>query len=258
MRKIVLFASLLLLAAITYSQDSIKTMMYYPKLQISIQAGGSYKNFFVKKYTSPITGSYYKDHQYDGYTQMPTYGYKAGFLVNIKILKHLYVTTGSFFCVRKDVFENNLDTIKKYGLSKGTGYIPGTGTVWDMVSYSEVSNIIRYDYTSYDIELPIMVLLRWKRLNIYAGAYFPMLIYRKAIYTYNYRTALIPLGADCKKFNDYEAPLKVYPSFHVSYAFRIKKQTLEPYLGMDFGVDKSFYIQGGVIFSVYNYIKKKS
>ncbi len=247
MKKSSLIIGLLFFITISYGQDSIKKNMYYPKFQVSIQAGGMYKSFFGNRYIDPAESITVADHKYDKYYKMPTIGYKAGILINIKIIKNLYVTSGTFFCFRKDVYENNLDTINKYGLSKGTGYILGTGHIY---------NIIKYDYSSYDIELPIMLLFRWKRLNIYAGAYFPMLIYRKAIYTYNYRTAQIPLGADCKKFNEYEPPIKVYPSFHISYAFRIKKQTLEPYLGMDFGAKKSFYLQGGIIFSVYNYIKK--
>jgi hypothetical protein len=246
MKKIFLIIGLLFLSTVSYGQDSIKKRMYYPQFQISVQAGGMYENFLGNRYIDPAKSTTVKEHKYDGYTKMPTFGYKAGFLINIKIIKNLYVTTGSFFCFRKEVYENSLDTINKYGLSKGTGYIPETG---------RISNIIRYDYSSYDIELPIMLLFRWKRLNIYAGAYFPMLIYRKAIYTYNYKTAQIPLGADCKKFSEFELPIKVYPSFHISYVFNIRKHTIEPYVGMDFGAKKSFYVQGGLIFSVYNYLK---
>jgi len=245
MKKPILLFHLFLLSFVSYSQDTIKKNTDYPKFQISVQAGGFYKNFFDNGYIEPSTyepGDSFEDHQYERFTKIPTGGFKTGLLINLKFAKQWYFSSGLLFCYRKDVFENNIDSVTKYHSSL----------------VRNIHSTVKYDYTYNNFELPVMVLFKWKRLNFYAGAYVPVLCFKKAAYTYviNKYPQNPPWITSEKTIKSTEIPLKIYPALQISYAFKIKKSSIEPYLGIDFAEKKSFYIQGGIIYSVYNYLKK--
>ena len=245
MKNKLLIVYLFLLSFVSYSQDTIKKNTDYPKFQFSVQAGGFYKNFFDNGYIYPTTyksGDKFEDHQYERFTKIPTFGFKTGLLINVKFAKRWFFSSGLIYCFRKDIFENNIDTVSKYYSS----------------SIRDIHGTVKYDYTYNNFELPLMVLFKWKSLNFYAGVYFPVLCFKNATYTYviNQYPQNPPYITSEKTLKSIELPLKIYPSFQISYVFKIKKNSVEPYLGIDFGEKKSFYIQGGIIFSVYNYLKK--
>jgi len=247
MKKTLIILCLFMLSFAAYCQDTIKKNTDYPKFQISVQAAGFYKYFFNNRYIEPTTyktGDKFEDHQYERFTKIPTGGFKTGLLINIKFANHWYFSSGLLFCFRKDVFENNIDTVTQYYSSP----------------IRNIHSTVKYDYTYNNFELPVMVLFKWKRLNFYAGAYVPVLCFKNATYTYviNQYPASPPYITSKKTIKSIELPLKIYPSFQMSYAFKINKNSIEPYVGLDFGAKRSFYIQGGIIFSVYNYLKKSN
>ncbi len=240
--KNIIFIFLFLFSYLTcLSQDTLKH--FEKKYQFSIQAGGYYKYFICERYIDPTTykkGDKFKEHQYDRFIKIPTYGFKTGLLIDIKFAKHWYFSSGLLFCFRKDVFENNIDTVIKY---------------YNSSTIRNIHNTVKYDYSYNNIELPLMILFKWKRINFYAGVYLPVLTFCKSTYTYvvNQFPQNPPWITSKKIIKSIEIPLKIYPSYQISYAFKIKKHSLAPYLGFDFGAKKSFYIQGGIIFSVYNF-----
>ena len=240
MRKLFLIMSIILATYVSYGQDTIRAKAPHLKYQFSFLVGGFYKSFLGNKYIKPTTfelGDSFEQHQYERSTKSPTGGFKIGAMVDIRMAKHWYFTTGMLFCYRKDIFEYNYDTVKRY-ISNG--------------STRNIHNVLTYNYAYSNLEIPLMILLKLKRINLYVGANIPILSYKVANYSYIIRQPLYPISYSTseKTVQTLEVPFKIYPSWLLSYTFTLPKHTLEPFIGMDFGAKKSFFIQGGLIFTL--------
>ncbi len=240
MRKLFLIMSIILATYVSYGQDTIRAKAHHSKYQFSFLVGGFYKSFFGNRYIKPTTfelGDSFEQHQYERSIQTPTGGFKFGALVDIRMAKHWYFTTGMLFCYRKDIFEYNSDTVKKY----------------NNISYTRnIHNVLTYNYAYTNLEIPLMILLKLKRISLYVGANIPILSYKVANYSYIIRQSYYPIsyGTSEKTVKNLEVPFKIYPTWLLSYSFTLPKHTLEPFIGMDFGARKSFFIQGGLIFTM--------
>ncbi len=245
MRKLFITIGIILIIYVSYGQDSLKYNAQHSKYQFSFLAGGFYKSFLGNKYIKPTTfelGDPFEQHQYERSIKIPAGGFKFGALLDIRMAKHWYFTTGLLFCYRKDIFEYNSDTIKKYN---------------SIGSIRNIYNVLSYNYVYNSLEIPLMILLKFKRINLYAGAFIPILSYKVANYTYIIRQSSYPISYNTseKTIKTLEVPFKIYPSWLMSYTINLAKHRLEPFIGMDFGPKRSFCLQGGLIFTPYNYQK---
>lgn len=237
MKAIYVLICLFLFHQMAFGQDSIRRNTE-KKTQFSLLVGGYYKFFLGKRYIDPTpsnSGEKFQDHQYDRFTQYPAWGYKVGFLLSYKIKKRWYLITGLVFCNRKIIYENNQDTVIKYGNSS---------------SIRDIDNLIKYEYSYNNIELPFILSYKIKRLNLYAGVYIPALTFYNATYTYviNQYPQDPSWGTSQKTIKCVEIPLMIFPTLQISYNFKIKRLLFSPYLGIDFGSKKSVYFQSGIIF----------
>lgn len=245
---------------LSYSQDTIIKKDAGKKFQIAIKASGSYKFFVGDRYIKPTpnnfnANTYYDDfliHQFDGFTKIPTYGFQSGLLLGYQLHKNFQLSLGLLYVLRKEVFKSDRDTVIKYH------------SIFNYSSssyYNLINNVIKYDYTSRNIELPIMITYNWKKINFYAGAHVSIFTINKAVYTYLLYAYKYPYNfCDCttqKTFTSYDIlPLKIFPSFQMSYDLRIKNISLNPFLGIDIGTKKSYFLQGGLILPLRKYPKK--
>jgi hypothetical protein len=220
----------------SFSQDTIGKKINKDKFQCSIKAGGCYKSFWGNKYIAPTPNLAFDTtltHQFDGFKKIPTHSFNVGILFSYKIYNNWHIASGLFYFVRRDVYESNPDTVNKYHTSV---YVP-------------ISGITRYDYFSENIELPLLVLYKYKKINFLAGVHLPIVTFLRTTYTYadNLSPQYATWGTSQKVINTVETSLTVFPTFQISYDLKIKNLSLNPFLGIDFGVKKSFYLQGGII-----------
>jgi hypothetical protein len=214
-------------------QDTIKKICVAGKHQIVLKAGVTYKNFIGAKYMEITTPSYpYNptERQYDGFTKMPTPGFQAGVLWRLTIYRNISLSAGLLYCLRKDTYEGNIDTVKKYH------------------TQTSIHQIIKYEYTYNNIELSVLIGYRIHHFNLMLGVDFAFFSYVKSRYTY------IPdpannSGVSGKTFYDFDPPVKFYPTFQISYDVKIKKVLFSPFMGVDFGTDWAYHLQCGISFA---------
>lgn len=224
-----------LLPMIIFGQDTLHSVK--KKTQFTFQIGVSYKTFLSKKYIEPTPynfGDEFKDHQYDRFTKVSTNGFSVGFLFTRNMNDRWSFETGLIYFLKKDIFENNRDTVIKYG----NGF-----------SMRDIHNVIKYDYSNNNMELPIVFRYTQKKLNFYCGAYIQLLTYKKVIYTYIINQ-YSNWSVSEKTVEGFEMPLIIFPTLQVSYDSRIKNIALNPFAGFYYGItnQRSFYIQLGINF----------
>jgi hypothetical protein len=73
-----------------------------------------------------------------------------------------------------------------------------------------------------------------------------LLTFDKARYSYIPDTN-INNGVDSKTLTSIELPLKVFPTFQISYDLKINDFLISPFLGIEIGSKNAYYIQGGII-----------
>lgn len=231
----------LFLNYIVIGQDTILTN-HKEKFSFSVKAGGYCKFFLGNTYIAPTPENYgddFQEHQYDRFTKVPTYGLQTGFQFSYNIHKRWFFVFGLSFCNRRNVFENNQDTVIKYGIGSNT---------------NDIYNVYKYDYSYNNIELQIMLLYKFKKISIYTGVYIPALTFYKATYSYIILTQLPePHGTSQKTIKGVEIPLMIFPSIFASYKVTIRTFSFDPYLGVDFGSKKSIYLQFGTIFTLVSF-----
>lgn len=215
------------------------------KCQIDLKSGIYYQNFFTNKYIERTDYSYedFNKHKYEGFYKMPAYGYQFELRLTAPLCKRFYFTTGLAFCNRKEVFQTSEDTIKRYYPSAIQG----------------IENILKYDYTFYDIEIPVLISYKIKKINILAGIYFPVFTYVSGTFSYlTTQSSAQPVWEKSEKSLKYiEFPQMIFPSIQVSYDFAIKKLKFAPFIQLDFGSYWSLYLQGGITFNLLSFPIKK-
>jgi hypothetical protein len=266
MKSIYIILSLFSFHCISFGQDTTKKIAKNP-YQFAFKAGGYYENFWRNRYINPTLYSpdeNFQAHQYDRFSKIPTGGYHAGFLITHEIIKNnWYLTSGLLFCYRKNILEINQDSAVKYG------------------SFCDIK---KYDYSYNNIEIPIMILYKTKQINLYLGVNLPILSFYKANYTYvdiqpwnSYQKTIkgfcIPVCGIPSLFPsydiqwspwevtktpaspkvNYDMPL-ILATFQISYDVKIKNISFSPFLGIDIGTKKIFYLQGGIIVPINKYI----
>jgi hypothetical protein len=203
---------------------------FFDKFQISVKAGLLYKNYFGSKVISQ--NAYYSDnvyYKYNGFSKVPTVGFQAGIEIKYKFLKYLTLSSGAIFVQRKECYEGNYETVLLNG------------------SPLSIHKIIKYNYSNYSLEIPVMVGLTIKHLSFSFGVNFPALIYSVARYTYIPDSASLLTG---KTIDNYLKPTHVYPVFQASYDFPIGRFLLSPNFEFELGEMKSVYLQVGAIVSL--------
>jgi hypothetical protein len=231
MKKTVIIFFLFLFHFTSFSQDTLRNEVFKKKHPFSIRTGVSYKNFFGKKYIEIEPDYLYprdESTHYDGFTKIPTIGFQAGILWTCTIYRNLHFSLGLFYYLRKDVYEGNTDTVMKY-------HTP-----------SSIHKIIKYDYSFHNIELPVLLSYKLKKFNLSIGVNLALLNFDKARYSYIPDTN-INNGVDSKTLTSIELPLKVFPTFQISYDLKINDFLISPFLGIEIGSKNAYYIQGGII-----------
>jgi hypothetical protein len=239
MKIIILIVLIINLTLISYCQELQSVNNPELKIAFSIKAGFIYKNYFGNRYIEhPVNNSnQWKKHQFDGFTKIPSAGFQGGGLMNCRIVKQFYFTTGILFSFRKDIYEGDHDTILKYGRVASSHYIE------------------KYDYSYYNLEIPVLLLYRLKKADIFVGIDLPLLSFRTAKYTYIPEPDNDLTG---KKVNELELFKTIFPTIQMSYQCEVGKVLFKPFLGIEFGIKKSFSVQGGIIFPVQKYLHHKS
>jgi hypothetical protein len=212
------------------------------KMQFVIRAGAHYKTFLGNKYIEPTPYGYadeYSKHQYERFTKIPTWGFSTGLLVTYRLNEHWGLTSGLQYFLKKDVFENNQDTVIKYG---NGSYI------------RDIHNTLKYDYTYHNIEVPLLFQYSAKKITFYAGCYFALITYKKATYTYviNQLPQTPQWTSSSKTISGWEIPLKFFPTIQASYEVQLKKIKFSPYIAFYYAVknQNDIYTQLGINFPI--------
>ncbi len=238
MKTVYSFLFLVLIPLMNFGQDSIPNIS--KKIQFSIQIGAHYKTFIDSKYIEPKpynSGDGFIEHQYERFNKVPTFGYNAGLLLSFQLSKHWGITSGILYFLRNDIFENNLDTVIKYGRNSTT---------------RDIRNAFKYDYSHNNIELPIMLKYSVKKVTFHTGCNVSLISYKKA--TYSYVVNQFPNNPEWitsnKTIAEFEMPFKIFPTFQASYDMKIKNVKLNPYVACYYELknQNDFYIQIGIIF----------
>ena len=236
MTKAIYLFACLLTPLLNFGQDTLRQIT--KKSKISIQGGVYYKSFLGDKYIKPSQfnlGDEFKDHQYERFSVVPKFGFSIGILNSYRIIEQWGITSGILYFSRKDLYENNQDTIIKYG---------------NRSSIRNINNILKYDYSFNNIELPILVYYSNRKINFYAGVQLAVLTYKKAIYTYVINQ--FPQNPQWKTSNKtiegFEIPLIVSPTLQIAYNTLIMCIEANPFIGLYYSIniEKSFYMQLGI------------
>jgi hypothetical protein len=223
-KKICIIVCLLCLHHPSFCQDTIRVKE--KKFQVSFTARACFKGFFGSGYVEPTSYSYYSygesflDHQYDRFTKRPAFGFGAGVLFSLRLSKHWRIATGLTYAFRKTIYERNKDTVIRYS---------GPAT------QHNIQNVIKYNYTYNNIELPFQVQFKIRKTTFYGGISLSVLSYRNATYTY-----LMKKNPDLswytsqKTLQEFETTFRIYPSFQISYDCKIKNVLIKPFIGIEF------------------------
>lgn len=190
---------------------------------LSIEAGGSFKGFFGARYIEPTSSGYndpYSKHQYEGFTKMPAYGFGVGIRFAFSLSSHMRFTTGLSYYFRKTIYEKSQDEVITQNFKTDMNYI---------------RNVFRYNYAYNNLEIPILLQYKIKKINIYGGINLSVLSYRVAAYNY-----MIYLYGESSYWNTskknvavLETSFKLYPTLKVSYDVRINKKLIQPFFGIE-------------------------
>lgn len=230
----------LLINILALAQDTLQQKSR-ERFFISVKAGGYYKFFIGNNYISPTLEAFaddFEDHQYDRFTKTPTFGLQTGIMSSFNMQKGWFIVLGLSFCNRRIVYENNKDTVVKYGNGS---------------RIQDIHNVYKYDYSYDNFELQFMLSYKFNKLSLYAGAYIPVLTFYQATYSYLILQLPEPRGTSQKTIKGVEIPLMIFPSILASYKITIKTFSFHPYLGIDFGSKKSVYLHGGIIFTIASF-----
>jgi hypothetical protein len=136
---------------------------------------------------------------------------------------------GLVYYLRKDVYKGDYDTVMKH-------HTP-----------TSIHNIIKYDYSLHNIEIPVLFSYKLKKFNLSLGVNLALLTFDRARYSY-IPDPNINNGVDSKTLTGMEFPKKIFPTALVSYDLKIRNLAFSPFLGIEFGSKNAFYLQGGIIF----------
>lgn len=229
---------------------------------ISIEAGGSFKGFFGHRYIEPTYSGYndlFIQHQYEGFTKMPAFGFGVGIRFAFRLSSHLRLSTGLSYYFRKTIYEKSQDEVIAQSYKTGMKHI---------------RNVFKYNYSFNNLEMPILLQYKINKINIYGGISISILSYRGAAYSYMiYLSGENPYWDTSRKIiAGFETSFKIYPSLKVSYDIRINKTLIQPFLGLEIYeinlkeiysnifqsesqvssnipmIENCFYLQVGVIF----------
>lgn len=244
MKKTIIILCFFILCIRVPGQDTIKKGSG-GKWQTAIKGGIYFKSFFGKKYISPTPISLddkESEHQFDGFTKVPTFGSEIGIMVSYKVAKYWQLSSGLLYFNRKDIFESNIDTVYKYHYSGGTPF----------------NSITKYEYVMQNFEIPIMIIFKTSMFYFQAGVNIPILSFKRATYTYmvNLAPNYITWGTTQKVIESIEVQFKVFPSLQVSYDLKINSYSVYPFIAIDFGSMRSYYLQGGLIIPIFQKTKK--
>lgn len=230
----------ILLSLNLYGQDSSPAAKN--KIEISIRAGVYYKTFFDTKYIEPKPYNYedkFTDHQYERFNKTPTVGFSAGMLFTYRFNPHWGISSGLVYFLRKDIFEKNQDTVIKYGNGS---------------SLRDIHNVLEYNYSFNNLEVPLLFQYSAKKISLSTGCYFALLTYKKTTYTYviNQNPSNPQWGTADKAISGFEIPLKLFPTFQMSYEIAFKNVNLNPYLAFYYAINNQndFYTQLGISLSL--------
>jgi hypothetical protein len=205
-----------------------------------------FKYFFGSSYIDPSSenSNNFSDHQYDRFTKSPAIGFMGGVNVSCVLYKHWGLAAGLLFCDRRDIYQGNPDTVIKYN------------AVPNDFSFNNIHNTINYEYYYNNIELPLFLTFKAKRINFYAGVRFTALTFYKADYTYLQPSNIYPFFSASgpvthKTVRSIEIPWMIFPAFQLSYEVSVKNIFLHPFIGADFGTGNSIFVQAGVLIPIF-------
>lgn len=232
MKTIYIFLIIKFLSLQVFAQNTMQKSFF------SIQAGACYKTFLGSKYIEPTQYNYgdeFTEHQYERFKKTPTFGFNAGILFTYRFNNQCGITSGLLYFLRKDIFENNQDTVIKYGNGS---------------SMRDIHNVLKYNYSYNNLELPLLFQYSVKKITLYIGCYFALITYKKATYTYvvnRYPSNPQWITSD-KTISGFEKLFKLFPTFQVSYEIAIENIKLNPYLAFCYDIKnkKDFYTQIGI------------
>jgi hypothetical protein len=242
MKTLFTLLSAFLISLQGYSQETVPIHKSEKKIQFNAKAGVSYQGFIGNSYIErkeDLQSFNSKEDQYDGFTKKPTLGFQLGFFVDFKLNKKLHLSSGLLFAQRKNTLVGDSDSVLKYGTP------------------TSIHKIVKYEYRYNNIELPILLTFKWNQLNLHAGVNLILVSFYKAHYSHIPN----PYDIEAKKSKTIKSTklsTTIYPTFQMSYHLNVKKVSLSPFLGIDFGKNKSLYFQTGVIIPLRNnYTKTK-
>jgi len=204
--------------------------------EISIKVGYYYKFFLGNSYikpSSPTSTFYYNWEQYARFNKLPTQGFQVGVLFQYNLKGHWFLGSGLIACPRKNAFEIDEDTLEEYV------HLP---------SFPYISGVKRYDYTYYNLEIPVFFGYRVNKFEFSAGVYVPVLVYSHTKYTYLVRdnSSFYHVFTTDKTIEAFEYHFSVFPSIQAGYRININKFLLSPFIELDFGERVSIYAMGGI------------
>jgi hypothetical protein len=222
-----------------FGQDSNQAVE--SKNMFTAQAGIYYKMFLNKKYIEPVPNINGDDiivHQYERFTKIPVFGYSIGMLFTHKISKRLGLTSGLIYFMRKDIYENNMDTVIKYG---------------NRSNIRDIHNMLKYEYYYHNLEIPVMLQYSLRKLSFNIGVYISTLTYKIANYTYviNQNNSYSQWTTSKKSFSGIERNVAAIPAVQLSYSgYKINKVQLNPFIAFYYSANKEneLYIQCGLNF----------
>jgi hypothetical protein len=228
-----------LISAALPAQDSTG-MAEGRKYSISYGAGIGFGDYLGDNYIEPTYYTYpiydFSSHQYERFTKKPSYCLKGGALISRRISNRLSLSGGLFYYLRRVIMEADYDVIRAYNAIKNP-YSP-----------YHIRNVVKYEFTYHNLELPFLIQYKKDRLAWFTGVYFPVVAYRHATYTYLAEPNTYGTDETIQKtVNRFELPLTVYPMLKLSYDLKINNLPLSPFAEVNFGLHKEYYILAGII-----------
>ncbi len=246
---------LLLGSAVSFGQDA-RREKGEKKYRIYVGAGLPYKNFFGKKYIEPTVAGSAQDfslHQYERFTRIPCWGFREGLMFSYSIYHNWYLVSGILYYHERNIYEADCDTVIRYN---SIGY---PTSFYNILLPGNIHNVVKYNYVYDGILMPLKVHFKKAKFNFYGGVNYSPVTFKKSTYTYvSGIVSYSPLPVyDCaniteKTVKSIELSAVFSPSFMVSYDFKIRNLFLNPFLGFDFGKQKSFNLQSGIAFPLAN------
>ncbi len=227
----------LLLSSTLFGQSTTSSDAEH--LQFNVLAGLHYKTFLDKTYIDPELHQHnddFAEHQYERFNKVPTFGFRVGFGLDYGLSEHWGLSTGLAYVLRKDVFENNRDTVIRYG---------------SFSAMRNISNVVKYDYVSNDIQIPFLLKYSADGFTFYAGIHLSVFAYKKAAYTYVINQYPIEPNwtTSEKTVSGFEIPLKVFPTLQSGYKVNVGNLEFNPFLAVlyEINAQNDIYIQTGIL-----------